>query len=362
MNLENIKVGDKFSTESKLLTKVGFEKYSGKPQKEYQLKELQRYLTYEKTGKISRGKPTNEIVVTEIFDTPKEKMDNRNSNGGNNTQSLKKIDNRSNNGGNNTSIISDYMRNWIEIALESDGSIDGSASKIIKDMNLVSCDFSNCYYNFDDCFTDCTSIEKQFFLDYCDVVMNSYKQRLKRIISNLVEYGDFIYKEYYKVSFLKKSKDGEFFATDDIEDLETIDKIDKVKNHLEVSYGVTENNKKWKLYCDRKKSKQFYDDFIQQVRRLLKREEITNCYKSMYLFSFDYHADVDENFDNQKFCNAQKKLADDKIQTVFNKTNRIYNPMEYGKYIKVPKYKPEDISQDMIKECKEMVIISNQLY
>ena len=339
MILENIKVGDKFSTESKLLTKVGFEKYSGKPQKEYQLRELQRYLTYEKTGKMSRGKPTNEIVITEIFDTPKPK-----------------IDNRSNNGGNNTSIISDYMRNWIEIALESDGSIDGSASKIIRDMNLIIDDFSNCYYNFDDYFDNYTPIEKQFFLDYCDTVMNSYKQRLKRIVKNIAEYEDILYKEYYKVSFIKESKDGEFYATDDIEDLETIDKIDRVKHNLEVFYGVKENNKKWKLYCDRKKSKQFYDDFIQQVRKLLKRDEITNCYKSMYLFAYDYHADIDEDFDNQKFWNTQKKFAEDKIQTVFNKTNRIYNPMEYGKYIKIPKYKLEDISQDMIEDCKEMVM------
>ena len=339
MNLENIKVGDKFSTETKLLTKVGFEKTKSPDSKKSQIRELQRYLSYEKTGKMSRGKPTNEIVITEIYDTPKPK-----------------IDNRSNNGGNNTSIISDYMRNWIEIALTSDGSIDGSASKIIRDMNLVIDDFSNAYYNFDDCFDGYTPIEKQFFLDYCDVVMNSYKQRLKRIISNLVEYGDFMYKEYYKVSFVKEGKDGKFFATDDIEDLETIDKIDKIKNQLEVSYGVKENSEKWKLYCDRKKSKQFYDDFIQQVRKLLKRDEITNCYKSMYLFAYDYHSDVDEDFDNQKFWNAQKKFAEDKIQTVFNKTNRIYNPMEYGKYIKIPKYKSEDISQDMIEDCKEMVM------
>lgn len=339
MNIENIKVGDKFPTESKLLTAVEFDKAINSKQKKYQLKELNRYLIYEKTGKLFRGKPTNEIVITEIFDTPKEKMDNR-----------------SNNGGNNTSIISDYMRNWIEIALESDGSIDGSASKIIRDMNLVIDDFSNAYYNFDDCFTDCTPIEKNFFLDYCDTVMNSYKQRLKRIVKNIAEYEDVIYKEYYKVSFVKESKDGDFFATDDIEDLKTIDKINRAKHNLEISYGVKENNEKWKLYCDRKKSKQFYDDFIQQVRKLLKREEITNCYKSMYLFSFDYHADVDENFDNQKFWNAQKKFAEDKINTVFKKTNRIYNPMEYGKYIKIPKYKSEDISQDMIEDCKEMVM------
>ncbi|MCI1964510.1 MAG: hypothetical protein LKJ17_00005, partial [Oscillospiraceae bacterium] len=323
----------------KLLIAVGFEKYDGSKQKEYQLKELNRYLIYEKTGKLFKDKPTNEIVITEIYDIPKEKMDNR-----------------SNNGGNNTSIISDYMRNWIEIALESDGSIDGSASKIIRDMNLVIDDFSNAYYNFDDCFTDCTTIEKNFFLDYCDVVMNSYKQRLKRIINNFAEYEDVLYKEYYKVSFIKESKDGEFYATDDIEDLKTIDKIDRVKHNLEISYGVKENNKKWKLYCDRKKSKQFYDDFIQQVRKLLKRDEITNCYKSMYLFSYDYHADVNEDFDNQKFWNTQKKFAENKIDTIFNKTNRIYNPMEYGKYIKIPKYKSEDISQDMIEDCKEMVM------
>ena len=335
MILENIKVGTTYKNYKSLCEILNEPIKTGKS-KQLQLEDWNRYFNYNKNG--------NKFVVTEIFDTPKEK-----------------IDNRSNNGGNNTSIISDYMRNWIEIALESDGQIDGSASKIIRNMNLVIDDFSNAYYNFDDCFTDCTSIEKQFFLDYCDVVMNSYKQRLKRIISNLVEYGDFMYKEYYKVSFVKEGKDGEFFATDDIEDLETIDKIDKIKNQIEVSYGVSDNSKKWKLYCDRKKSKQFYDDFIQQVRKLLKRDEITNCYKSMYLFSFDYHADVDKNFDNQKFWNAQKKFAEDKIQTVFNKTNRIYNPMEYGKYIKVPKYKPEDISQDMIKECKEMVVISNQL-
>lgn len=333
MILENIKIGITYKN-YKLLCEILNEPIKTGKSKQLQLEDWKRYFSYTKNG--------NRFVVTEIFDTPKEK-----------------IDNRSNNGGNNTSIISDYMRNWIDIALESDGSIDGSASKIIRDMNLVIDDFSNAYYNFDDCFTDCTSIEKKFFLDYCDTVMNSYKQRLKRIISNLVEYGDFMYKEYYKVSFVKEGKDGKFFATDDIEDLETIDKIDKIKNQLEVSYGVKENSEKWKLYCDRKKSKQFYDDFIQQVRKLLKRDEITNCYKSMFLFAYGtYHADVDESFDNQKFWDTQKKFAEDKIQTVFNKTNRIYsqNPMEYGKYIKVPKYKPEDISQEMIKDCKEMVM------
>ena len=97
MNLDRIKVGDKFTTEKKLLIKVGFEKYDGNKQKQLQLRELKRYLTYDKTGKMSRGKITNEIIITEIYDMPKPK-----------------IDNRSNNGGNNTNAISDYIEYHIE--------------------------------------------------------------------------------------------------------------------------------------------------------------------------------------------------------------------------------------------------------
>jgi len=99
MNIENIKVGDKFSTLTKLLTTVGFDKYSGGKQKKYQLRELNRYLTYEKTGKISRGKPTNEIVITEIYDTPKKAVDNRSNNGGNSTKSKSINDKRHKNKG-----------------------------------------------------------------------------------------------------------------------------------------------------------------------------------------------------------------------------------------------------------------------
>jgi hypothetical protein len=337
MNIENIKVGDKFPTESKLLNAVKFNKAINSKQKKYQLRELNRYLTYEKTGKISRGKPTNEIVVTEIYDTPKEK-----------------IDNRTNNGGNDTSIISDYMRNWINIALETD-VVDGSASKIIRDMHLVVGDFSNCYYNFDDCFDSYTPIEKQFFLDYCDVVMNSYKQRFKRIINNLVKNTDVMYKEYYQINFMKSGKYGEYIATENIEDLETIDKIDKAKHQVESFYGVKENKDKWKLYCNRETSNKFQDDFIEQVRKLLKRDDIINCYKSMFLCrNGTYEPDINENFDNKKFWKAQKKFAEDKIKTVFNKTNKI--PLGFGKYEKLPKYRHEDISQEVIKDCTDMIV------
>jgi Txe/YoeB family toxin of Txe-Axe toxin-antitoxin module len=246
------------------------------------------------------------------------------------------------------------MRNWINIALETD-VVDGSASKIIRDMHLVVGDFTNAYYNFDDCFDGYTPIEKQFFLDYCDVVMNSYKQRLKRIINNLVKNTDIEYKEYYQVNFTKSGKYGEYIATENIEDLETIDKINKAKHQVEVSYGAKENKDKWKLYCNRETSNKFQDDFIKKVRTLLKRDDIVNCYKAMFMCEHGtYEPDINENFDNKKFWKAQKKFAEDKIKTVFNKTNKI--PLGFGKYEKLPKYRHEDISDDMIKDCKDMIV------
>lgn len=83
VNIENIKVGDKFSTEQKLLLAVGFQKTKSNDSKKSQIKELQRYLTYKKTGKILRGKITSEIIISEIFEEVKPKIDGRTGKGNN---------------------------------------------------------------------------------------------------------------------------------------------------------------------------------------------------------------------------------------------------------------------------------------
>ena len=74
-----IKVGDIFPNVTKLLQKCGFPKAKDNSKKA-QIKELNCYLSYKKTGKISRGKVTNEIIITEVFDTPKERIDGRSNN------------------------------------------------------------------------------------------------------------------------------------------------------------------------------------------------------------------------------------------------------------------------------------------
>ena len=83
MTLDDIEVGMKFSNRTKLATKLQLPKTSGKRNIELQDKEIARYLSYEKTNKLSRGKVTNEIIITEIYETPLPKEDGR-SNGNNN--------------------------------------------------------------------------------------------------------------------------------------------------------------------------------------------------------------------------------------------------------------------------------------
>ena len=76
MNIDNISVGDKFSTLNKLIKALGIKPAKGN-QGKAQIKEIKRYLKYEKTHKYSRGKETNEIVITEKYDKPLDKQDGR---------------------------------------------------------------------------------------------------------------------------------------------------------------------------------------------------------------------------------------------------------------------------------------------
>ena len=77
MNTENVKVGDIFSTESRLIRALGEVPKEGNS-KTSQLKDIRCYFEYKKTGKLSRGKETNEIVITKKYNEVeiKENMEN----------------------------------------------------------------------------------------------------------------------------------------------------------------------------------------------------------------------------------------------------------------------------------------------
>lgn len=74
--LELIEEGDKFSTENKLLNILGYPNASGNTRLS-QLKEVRQYIDYQKTGKISRGKETNEIEIIKKYTSPNPKDDKR---------------------------------------------------------------------------------------------------------------------------------------------------------------------------------------------------------------------------------------------------------------------------------------------
>lgn len=78
MKIQNVKVGNKFTTISKLFKILG-EVYKKGNQGKAQIKELERYLSYEPTGKLNKNtkKVTGEIIITEIYDIPLEKEDGR---------------------------------------------------------------------------------------------------------------------------------------------------------------------------------------------------------------------------------------------------------------------------------------------
>lgn len=76
MDVNKINVGDKFSTENKLLSILGFPQASGNTRLSL-LKEVQQYFDYTKTGKVARGKETNEIVILDKYIQPKSKQDGR---------------------------------------------------------------------------------------------------------------------------------------------------------------------------------------------------------------------------------------------------------------------------------------------
>lgn len=347
MNLEFIKEGDIFSTETKLLSKVGFKKSINSKQKKYQIKELNRYLSYEKTGKVSRGKVTNEIVITEIYNEPLEKEDGRSD-------------------GNNSSILSDSIYDYIIDYIDCEPYIiEGSKSSLIKQMGFMDSEFNNALYNFDDVMfrhtengeEEYTDVEKDFFFDYCDMVMNSYKSRLNRVLDKL---GDaIVVKKFYQVSVRQYSKKGEeYFDLETIRDAETISKINQVREHLEFIYGVMQESDKWKIFVNRNAAKKFYDDFAKQVGTLLKNEAIASCYEILSI-SRNKDSDIElvskgsEQFP-EKLNQAQMRLADDKIESVFKKTKSIYREQDM-EWIKVLKYQREDISNEMINDCKNMV-------
>lgn len=75
---EVLEVGMKFSTRTGLVRSLGLSKVTNKEDIERQDRDVARFLEYKKTGKLNRqGKESNEVVITQVYETPLEKVDGR---------------------------------------------------------------------------------------------------------------------------------------------------------------------------------------------------------------------------------------------------------------------------------------------
>ena len=68
-NIDKIHIKDKYNTLSELKRELGLDKPNGSKERKEQDKTLSKYINYEKTGKIKRGKISNEIQVVQIYNT-----------------------------------------------------------------------------------------------------------------------------------------------------------------------------------------------------------------------------------------------------------------------------------------------------
>lgn len=340
MNLDRIKVGDKFSTLTKLLTTVGFDKPMDSKTKQYQLRELKRYVAYDKTGKMSRGKLTNEIVITEIFDTPKPK-----------------IDNRSHNGGNRVNAISDYIEYCIESELYKHGVIYDSKNNLIKQMELIDNRIADVIYgrvkNPD--IDNLGKEEKDFITDFYNKIMKSYKQRLSRIINKITARDGTIFCTNYRLIHCA----GKYFKFEDIKADKQKAKIDKIKADVEFTFGVEEPKDKWKIYNNRSTIQKFNEQFVEGVNNLLHCTDIVNVYQVIYL-SVKTVDKPQKHFSETQFYKTQYRFATRTIQTLLNKKVKYFK--QDGNYINVYKYNPEHISNDCIRLCRDMLISDEHDY
>lgn len=233
MMVENINVGDTFSTVTKLYKALGLPNVKGK-QKQIQDKEVSRYLEYEKTGQIKRGKLTNEIVITNIFDSP-----------------VIKIDNRVNNGG--VSKYSDYIDQLVMSALDdNDGRILNGISNIF--LNEIPL-FTDVYNKYRQCgelivaskYKVAEFSVKQYLFQVNSTIRNMFESSLKRLKKN----GCI---EYNKTFMVKINQSNDILAN----------RYDKNFHDtiLEIENDVLEKMEcsKRDLIFDEQKSKDFYTD------------------------------------------------------------------------------------------------------
>lgn len=211
INTSEIEVGDTFATYAKLVTALGLNSCTGK-QRVYQEKEIRRYIDFEKTGKINpkTHKESNEIIVTEIYDEPLEKEDNRD-------------------------VFNTPMKTFICHNCSHNKKIIKTFGSIMVDMGLIE-KTRDVYSNIRD-----------------DNAVKTYKYQLKRLFRNHLTYALSSLEKEDKIDYrftykLQETEEQDFgkWAVADRKETETIKKIETdCRKELEEKYEKPFNSLKF---------------------------------------------------------------------------------------------------------------------
>ena len=189
VNIDKVNIGDKFSTETKLLESLGYPKASGNSRLSF-LKDAQRYIDYNKTGKINRGKETNEIIITDKYIEPKSKQDGR------------------------LSVIIQHIKPLI---LNIDNKSIGNKNLFLEELEVVN---SKKWQKFK------TNNRVEFYKYY---LLNDFKGKIKTTLKQIYKENEWFYFAY---EYMLITIDGEDEWTYEIADNTKTEYIDKMKINI----------------------------------------------------------------------------------------------------------------------------------
>lgn len=196
---KNIKIGDVFSTLTKLYGALELPNVKGK-QKQVQDKEIARHLKYELTGTNKRCK--NEIVITEIYNIPLEKVDGRSNNKG---AAIRMRESQ----------YDTYMQDIIMDALESCGTIQDTYYNVINDILCLTGEtFQDATMNGINGLITSNEIGKGVCLNYLYKMKNIIQSDYNKAIRNLTKQN---YIEYQKGIKIVRSGDNQAEVEEDDE-------------------------------------------------------------------------------------------------------------------------------------------------
>lgn len=170
MKIENISKGQIFKSYKELCLELEMEIKTSTNSKKAQLKDLECYCKFKKSG--------HKFIIEEIYDTPKEKIDNRGSN----------------------SIYGNLIQLLIaDLLAQTNGQISISRSKLLLSIGIINTNYSECRELVPK-LSKYTDIDEKFIFDFYDTSNSSFKGIVETALSSLMDKRVIMFNKTIKVS------------------------------------------------------------------------------------------------------------------------------------------------------------------